>query len=147
VRAVGTGKLYRQGEEKANVAVVDKDKCVWLPWERMRYNSFGRGRRVHGSNRLEGATHVRARLDSRAALPCDSRMLIEGSPPTYVSPGFVIYGSGETLLARRFDAEKLQLTYDVVPIAEHVARGTGFSVLLASVSLVCLSILEPGEAG
>jgi len=78
----------------------------------------------------------------------DARLLIPGGTATsYVPPGFLIYGSQETLLTQRFDSEKLRLTGDAVPFAEHVGRMTIEPALLASVSqngvLVYLGGLSP----
>jgi DNA-binding winged helix-turn-helix (wHTH) protein len=69
-------------------------------------------------------------LDSR-----ETRMLIPGeSNVSYAAPGFLIYGRKDTLLAHRFDINKLQLTGEPVPIAEHVARAIGMPFSLFSAS-------------
>jgi Tol biopolymer transport system component len=57
-------------------------------------------------------------LDSKATwmlLPTESNA-------SYVSPGYLIYGRQQTLLAQPFDASKLRFTGEAVPVAEHVGR-------------------------
>ncbi len=64
-----------------------------------------------------------------------TRILIPGgSAATYASPGFLIYPGQDTLLARPFDAAKLQFTGDGVPIAEHVGSISDLRVGLDSIS-------------
>ena len=50
-----------------------------------------------------------------------------------VSPGFLIYGRQETLMAQPFDAGKLRITGDPFPVYEHVRR-LPFSASVFSVS-------------
>jgi Tol biopolymer transport system component len=44
------------------------------------------------------------------------------SVATYVLPGFLIYGSQETLFSQPFDSGKLRLTGEAIPIANDVGR-------------------------
>jgi Tol biopolymer transport system component len=53
----------------------------------------------------------------------ETRMLLPiESNASYVAPGFLIYGRQTTLLAQPFDAGKLRLSGEAVPIAEQVGR-------------------------
>ncbi len=61
-------------------------------------------------------------------------LIPDGSAATYASPGFLIYLGQDTLLARPFDAARLQFTGDPVPIAEHVGRMSYLPAALASIS-------------
>ena len=53
------------------------------------------------------------------------RLFNSDSQVVYAPPGYLIYMLGNTLLARPFDAERLQVTGEPVPIAEQVERNTG----------------------
>ncbi len=53
------------------------------------------------------------------------RLLNSDSQVVYAAPGYLLYMIGNTLLARPFDAERLQVTGGPVPIAEQVERNTG----------------------
>jgi serine/threonine protein kinase len=53
------------------------------------------------------------------------RLFNSDSQVVYAAPGYLIYMLGNTLLARAFDAERLQVTGQPVPIAEQVERNTG----------------------
>jgi Tol biopolymer transport system component len=78
----------------------------------------------------------------------DALVLIpEGGAASYVSPGFVIYGIQETLFAQRFDAGRLRLSGDAVPIAEHVGRWTTDPVMLASNSQNGVMVYSGGGVG
>jgi eukaryotic-like serine/threonine-protein kinase len=56
-------------------------------------------------------------LDSK-----DRKMLVKvSSNPIYVNAGYLLYNRQGTLLAQPFDADRLQLTGDAIPIAEGVA--------------------------
>ena len=49
------------------------------------------------------------------------RLLTADSPALYASPGYLVFVRQGTLLAQPFDAKKLEVTGDAVPIAEQVA--------------------------
>jgi eukaryotic-like serine/threonine-protein kinase len=53
------------------------------------------------------------------------RLFNSDSQVAYAEPGYLLYMIGNTLLARSFDAERLQVTGAPVPIAEQVERNTG----------------------
>jgi eukaryotic-like serine/threonine-protein kinase len=53
------------------------------------------------------------------------RLFNSDSQVVYAAPGYLLYMIGNTLLARPFDAERLQVTGAQVPIAEQVERNTG----------------------
>ena len=53
------------------------------------------------------------------------RLFNSDSQVVYAPPGYLLYMLGNTLLARPFDAERLQVTGEPVPIAEQVERNTG----------------------
>jgi serine/threonine protein kinase len=56
-------------------------------------------------------------LDSK-----DRKLLVKAnSNPIYVPPGYLLYNRQGTLMAQPFDADRLQLTGDAVPIAEGLA--------------------------
>ncbi|MBK5292953.1 MAG: PD40 domain-containing protein [Acidobacteriia bacterium] len=63
-----------------------------------------------------------------------SRLLMPGdSNAIYAAPGFLLFGRQQTLLARAFDADKLEFTGDPFPLAERVGAmqvlpGSLFSV-------------------
>lgn len=57
-------------------------------------------------------------LDSKAR----TRLLGAGSKAIYVSPGFILFMREGTLMARPFDAGRLQFTGDAVPVAERVSH-------------------------
>jgi len=55
----------------------------------------------------------------------DTRLLIATeSNASFVSPGFLVYGRQQTLVAQPFDSRGLRLTGDPVPIAQHVRSDT-----------------------
>jgi serine/threonine protein kinase/Tol biopolymer transport system component len=61
-------------------------------------------------------------LDSK-----DSRFLFQAdSEAVYAPPGYILYVSGQALVARPFDSKNLRITADSLPIAEH-AYVTPFS--------------------
>jgi Tol biopolymer transport system component len=76
--------------------------------------------RARSSNPENNAVYV-ASLDSP-----EKKLLVNGlfSNVTYVPPGYLVFHREGTLMARPFDAERLELTGEEVPIAEDV----GFSV-------------------
>ncbi len=52
----------------------------------------------------------------------------------YAPPGFLLFLRNETLMAQRFDADKLELTGEPLPVAEHVAFNIGLRLAAFSVS-------------
>ncbi len=61
------------------------------------------------------------------------RLFNSDSQVVYAAPGYLLYMLGNTLLARPFDAQRLQVTGEPTPIAEQVERNTqsrrgGFTV-------------------
>jgi DNA-binding winged helix-turn-helix (wHTH) protein/Tol biopolymer transport system component len=59
-----------------------------------------------------------ASLDSK-----ETRMLVASdSNAEYAPPGFLVYGEGGTLVAQPFDLNRLRVTGDPIPVAEHVQR-------------------------
>jgi serine/threonine protein kinase/Tol biopolymer transport system component len=56
------------------------------------------------------------------------------SNASYSQPGFLVYGRQETVLAQPFDSNKLRVTGEAVPIAEHVGRMMSVPASLFSVS-------------
>ena len=71
-----------------------------------------------------------------------SYLLTGGSHPRYAPTGHIVYGVGGTLRAVGFDADRLQLTTDPVPVVENVnTRGSGAAnfALAANGSLVYVS--------
>jgi serine/threonine protein kinase len=53
------------------------------------------------------------------------RLFNSDSQVVYAAPGYLLYMIGNTLLARPFDVERLQVTGEPIPIAEEVERNTG----------------------
>jgi serine/threonine protein kinase/Tol biopolymer transport system component len=71
--------------------------------------------RARSSNPENHAVYV-ASLDSP-----EKKLLLNGlSKVTYVSPGYLVFNREGTLMAQPFDAERLELTGEEVPIAEDV---------------------------
>ncbi len=70
-----------------------------------------------------------ALLDSKTGT---SRILARGSRPKYVSDsaqaGFLVYASAGTLLAARFDLDRLSIVGNSVPVVEHVAMSPSGAV-------------------
>ena len=66
----------------------------------------------------------------------ESKILAVGdfSRVEYVPPGYVLYLRGRTLLARPFDAERLRMTGDAIPVVDDVLRAdtAGFAEFSAS---------------
>jgi serine/threonine protein kinase len=53
------------------------------------------------------------------------QVLAFGTRTTYVNPGYLLFVRGQTLFAQRFDAGKLEVTGDAIPVAEGLnARNT-----------------------
>jgi Tol biopolymer transport system component len=52
-----------------------------------------------------------------------TRLLSGDSMAVYAAPGFVLFASGGSLMARPFDADRLAFTGDAVPIVEHFHTG------------------------
>src|SRR5262249_37361063 len=50
----------------------------------------------------------------------------------YVPPGYVLFVDGDTLLAQRFDAERLELVGQPVVAAEHVGRNSALTSAVAA---------------
>ena len=77
------------------------------------------------------------------------RITSTDSNAVFVSPGFLLFGRQETLIAQGFDLQKLRLTGEPVPVAaKHVARWSGpAAAFLFSVSqngvLVYLNAISP----
>jgi len=59
-------------------------------------------------------------------------LLTTESNAIYTPPGFLIYSRQETVLAQPFNAAKLKVTGDAVPIAEHVGRNPSWPISLFS---------------
>jgi Tol biopolymer transport system component len=70
------------------------------------------------------------------------------SRPLYVAPGYLIFMRGQNLMAQPFDARRLQLTGEAVPIAEHVqfnpTRWTG-SYAVSDTGLLIYRRQESGD--
>ena len=68
------------------------------------------------SSKAENAAIYVASLDSK-----DRKLVLKASSnPLYVSPGYLLFHRQGTLMAQQFDADRLQLEGDAVPIAESV---------------------------
>ena len=53
------------------------------------------------------------------------RLFNSDSQVVYAAPGYLLYMLGNTLLARPFDARRLRVTGEPIPIADQVERTTG----------------------
>jgi Tol biopolymer transport system component len=73
-------------------------------------------------------------------------LLLADSDALYVSPGYLLFLKGETLMAQPFDADGLKLTGEAVPIAEHVANPQKFRLGHFSVSQHGELVYEESEA-
>lgn len=62
------------------------------------------------------------------------RLLSTALNAAYAPPGFLLFLRNETLMAQRFDADKLELTGEPFPVAERVAYNPGLSRGAFSVS-------------
>ena len=62
------------------------------------------------------------------------RLLPTALDAAYAPPGFLLFMRNETLMAQRFDADKLELTGEPFPVAEHVAYNPGLGRGAFSVS-------------
>jgi Tol biopolymer transport system component len=56
-------------------------------------------------------------LDSKTR----KRLMTAESKALYVPPGFILFLRSQTLMARRFDADRLEFTGEAIPVAEDVA--------------------------
>jgi eukaryotic-like serine/threonine-protein kinase len=82
------------------------------------------------STRAENSAIYVASLDSK-----EKKLLLNiSSNPVYVSPGYLLFHRQGTLMAQPFDANKLELTGEEVPIVEGVEFNpfNGFAVFSAS---------------
>ena len=61
-------------------------------------------------------------------------LLNADSNVAYAPPGYLIFARQQTLMAQAFDADKLQLSGEAVPIAERVGRSLSTALALFSVS-------------
>jgi Tol biopolymer transport system component len=63
------------------------------------------------------------------------RLMTAGSAPVYAEPGYLLFASGDRLVARQFDAERLQLMGDVVPIGDVAPYAVSEGAYLLSASV------------
>jgi Tol biopolymer transport system component len=61
-------------------------------------------------------------IDSKTSVP----LLKAQSKAVYVEPGFILFLRDRVLMARPFDADRLQFTGDAAPVAEEVAYNSAF---------------------
>ena len=75
----------------------------------------------------------------------ERRLLIESaSGPRYVAPGFLVFGRGGSLFAVRFDAERLTLSADAVPVVDGVWTDPSTGTTHAAVSRSGTVVYAPG---
>jgi serine/threonine protein kinase len=73
----------------------------------------------------------------------ETKFLLQAdSDALYVSPGYLLFLRGETLMAQRFDADDQKLVGEVLPVAQHVASPALFRQGLFSVSGTGLLVYE-----
>jgi len=64
----------------------------------------------------------------------------------YCEPGYLIYAQDDVLLAQSFDADKLQVTGEPIPIAEDIAARTGSAISYFTVSNEGTLVYIPSDA-
>jgi Tol biopolymer transport system component len=69
-------------------------------------------------------------LDSTAT----TRLMNGDSNAAYAAPGYLLYARNATLMAQRFDLERLAVSGEAFPIAEGIVRGLPFTYAAFSVS-------------
>jgi eukaryotic-like serine/threonine-protein kinase len=74
-----------------------------------------------------------------------TRILSASSPARYAS-GYLLFSRDRTLLAQKFDAKKLTLTGEAIPIAENVARSTRYEAMFSASDDGLLAV-QTGTAG
>ncbi len=62
-----------------------------------------------------------------------TKLVATSSSAAYAPPGYLLFRSGQTLMAQPFDATQLRLTGEVFPVADEV-RSTSFNATVFSVS-------------
>jgi len=82
------------------------------------------------SSQVEKSAIFVGSLDSK-----DTKFLLNAdSSMAYAPPGYLLFARQQTLMAQGFNADKLQLTGEAVPVAERIARYLGVARALFSVS-------------
>jgi serine/threonine protein kinase len=96
---------------------------------------------------LSGPGYVQATSVKIGSLdsPKTEHLLDANSTPLYAAPGYLLYLQGSTLMAQGFDAQRLRLTTDAVPVAENVSRGLFYTFF--SVSQSGVLAYQTGGAG
>jgi serine/threonine protein kinase len=130
----GNGPLYRvsaEGGEPTPVTTLDKSRSetshrwpFFLP-DGQHFLYFARSSQVEGGGVYVGS------LDAKQAKQLLPTTLLNA---IYASPGYLLFVRDKTLLAQRFDADKLQLSGEPFPVAEHVASNPGLARGAFSVS-------------
>ena len=82
------------------------------------------------SNEQENTAVYVGSLDS----PETTRLLTEQTNAVYASPGYLLFGRQGTLMAQRFDADKLQLSGEAFPVAGNIDQETPSANAFFSVS-------------
>lgn len=103
---------------------------------------------------LPGKRYVYARQDGifAGSLNGDKRVRIlnDSSGPTYIPPsssgsdGYLLFVRRKTLVAQRFDANKLQLHGEAIPVEQHVGIAAGQSAFTAAANGTL--VFGPGNA-
>jgi len=130
----GNGPLYRvsaEGGEPTPVTTLDKSRSetshrwpFFLP-DGQHFLYFARSTQVEAGGIYVGS------LDAKQAKQLLPTTLLNA---VYASPGYLLFVRDKTLLAQRFDADKLQLSGEPFPVAEHVASNPGLARGAFSVS-------------
>ena len=82
------------------------------------------------SNEQENTAVYVGSLDS----PETTRLLTEQTNAVYASPGYLLFGRQGTLMAQRFDADKIQLSGEAFPVAGNIDQETPSANAFFSVS-------------
>ena len=82
------------------------------------------------SNEQENTAVYVGSLDSKET----TRLLIEQTNAVYALPGYLLFGRQGTLMAQRFDAEKIQLSGEAFPVAGNIDQETPSANAFFSVS-------------
>ncbi len=115
--------LFRVSSSGGAPVKIDDQRAelpAWLPGRRFLY---GRANGVFAGS-LDGGEPI--------------QILSDGTAATYVSPrkpgsaGHLLFVRGDTLMAQAFNADKLELRGNAIPVATHVAGLTNYAVRLGN---------------
>jgi serine/threonine-protein kinase len=138
----GLRRVSADGGEPTSVTVLDQ-KQHEAPHTYPSVLPAGRGV-LFTIGEVAGANSQVAVLDLKTG---DRKVLLQGSEPQYMNSGYLIYASGGTLRAVRFDLARLEVRGDPVPVVDRVMTGSLTGVVNYAVSRTGTLVYVPGGPG